>query len=569
MYRIIRIDLNEKRVQSEVCKPELDVIGGRALISKIMLEEIEPTCDPLGPRNKLIFAAGVLAGTTVSCVNRISIGGKSPLTGTIKESNAGGTTAYKMGRLGIRALVFEGIPRDDKLYILYVSEEKTELIEADGLEGMGVYDSAKELRRRFGDKVGIALIGPAGEKMRLASGIANTDNEGIPSRYSARGGLGAVMGSKKIKAVVIDDRNAKGPFIANEEQFRKVRDTISDIIINNEQIANSYTKFGTANLVNLTNSMGALPTRNFSTGSFEGAEEINGQKLYDLITERKGEGKPSHACMPGCLIRCSNVFPGEDGKTIVSPIEYETIGLLGSNCGIACLDTIGRLNYLCNDIGLDTIEIGGAIGVAMEAGVISFGDGEGAVNLLEEVKKDTYLGKLIASGATLTGKVLGVNRIPATKGQTLAAYDPRAIKGLGVTYATSTMGGDHTAGQTLRAPVDHRKPEGQVEASKNAQISNAIHDCIGTCFFVGGAIKGDLQLLGDLIGSMTGKPCRVEDMKELAKATLLREKQFNTRAGFNEGDDMLPEFFYYEENPATGTVFDVDREEMKLVHKFE
>jgi len=344
---------------------------------------------------------------------------------------------------------------------------------------------------------------------------------------------------------------------------------MAELIVNNEQVANSYTKLGTAGLVNLTNSLGALPTRNFSTGSFEGAEEINGQKLYELITSRKGEGRPSHACMPGCLIRCSNVFPDENGKTIVSPIEYETIGLLGSNCGISSLDTIGKLNYLCNDIGLDTIDIGGAIGVAMEAGIIPFGDGEGAVKLLEEVQNDTYLGKIIGSGAAIAGEVLGVKRVPVAKGQVLAAYDPRAIKGLGVTYATSPMGGDHTAGQTLRSPVDHKKPEGQVEASRNAQIVNTLHDCIGTCFFVGGAIKGELQLLGDLMESMTGKPCSVEDMKQVAKDTLIRERRFNRGAGLNEADDRLPEFFYTEENPASGTVFDVPNEELKEVFNFE
>lgn len=569
MYKLVRINLNNQTIRNEDCPRDWKLIGGRALISKVMLDEVEATCDPLGHRNKLIITPGALAGTTVSCVNRISIGGKSPLTGTIKESNAGGTTAYKLARLGIRALILEDLPQDDKLKVLFVSQGKIELVDADDLRGLGVYETANRLKNLYGNKIGLVAIGPAGERLYRAAGIANADNEGTPSRYSGRGGLGAVMGSKKIKAIVIDDSAAEGPEIINRELFDDTRKKITELIINNEGVANSYTKYGTANLVNLISSIGAIPTRNYSTGTFEGAENISGQKLYDLITERQGEGKTTHACMPGCLVRCSNVFPDEKGKTIVSPIEYETIVLLGSNCGIDSLDIIGRLNYLCNDLGLDTMDIGGAIGVAMEAGVLGFGNGEGAIKLLEEVYLDTYLGKIIASGAAIAGKVLGVRRVPVAKGQTLAAYDPRAIKGLGVTYATSTMGGDHTAGQTLRAPVDHRKPEGQVEASKNAQITNTIHDCIGTCFFVGAGINGQLQLLASLLEGMTGAACSIDDLKTIAKETITREKQFNYGAGFNEGDDVLPEFFYYEENPASGTVFDVPREEMKKVHLFE
>jgi aldehyde:ferredoxin oxidoreductase len=568
LTKIIRVDLSKDQVTVENSPPEFEMLSGRALISKILIDEVVPTCDPLGPGNKLIIAPGILGGTTVSCVNRISIGGKSPLTGGIKESNAGGTTAFKLARLGIKAVVLEGAVPDKSLKVLHIDRDGARLVPADHLKGIGVYATGEYLRERFGQKVGMVVIGPAGERLYRAAGVANADVEGIPSRYSGRGGLGAVMGSKGVKAVVIDDGGADGPIVQDTEKFKNIRNEISQTILGNEAIANSYTKFGTAGLVNLTNSLGALPTRNFSTGNFEGYEKINGQRLYNLITSRNGEGTPSHACMPGCLIRCSNVFPGEDGKAIVSPLEYETIGLLGSNCGIDSLDVIGKLNYLCNDIGLDTIEMGGALGVAMEAGVVEFGDGKGAIQLMEEVAKDTYLGKVLGSGAAVTGIVLGVKRVPVCKGQTMAAYDPRAIKGLGVTYATSPMGADHTAGQTLRSPVEHTKPDGQVEASGNAQVVNAIHDCIGTCFFVGGAIKGNLSLLSDLITCMTGKACTVDDLKQMAIETILREKRFNEAAGFTAADDRLPEFIYTEQNPAVNTVFDVPEEEMAKVFNF-
>ncbi len=568
MSNLLRVDMKAGKVTEEPYSGD-PLIGGRALISKVMDEEVEATCDPLGPFNKLIIAPGTLGGTTVSCVNRISIGGKSPLTGTIKESNSGGTIAYKLARLGLKGVIVEGLPEGDDLYALYLSKDKSELVPVNDLKDKPVYETAEQLLDKYGKKVGLMVIGPTGEKLYRAAGVANTDNEGRPSRYCARGGLGAVFGSKRLKAVIIDDEGAEGPEIKDEGQFKELRKQISDAILNNEQVANSYTKLGTAGLVNLTNGLGALVTRNFSEGSFEGAENINGQKLYELITERGGEGNPSHSCMPGCLVRCSNIFPDETGKTIVSPIEYETIGLMGSNCGIDSLDTIGQLNYLCNDLGLDTIEMGGVIGVLMEAGVVEFGDGEGALNLLKEVEKDSYLGKIMAAGATVTGKVFGVKRVPVAKDQVLAAYDPRAIKGLGVTYATSPMGGDHTAGQTLRAPVEHTKPEKQVETSRNAQVMNTIHDCIGTCFFVGPGLSGDITPMVEVANSMLGQSYTLDDFKQMAKETLLREKNFNKQAGFNEAHDRLPEFFYTEENPQVETVFDVPDEELKEVHKFD
>lgn len=567
--KILRVNLEQKEAIFAECPQEIEQLSGRALISRLMLEEVDPACDPLGPRNKLIFASGILGGTTVSCVNRISIGAKSPLTGGIKESNGGGTTGYKLARLKIKALVLEGVPRDGQWRVLFVSGEKAQLVPAGELQGMGVYETAEKLKERYGHKVGLVIIGPAGERLYRASGIANNDMDGVPSRYSGRGGLGAVMGSKKIKAIVIDDSKSEGPDIADAELFKKTRKEITKTIMENELIANTFTKYGTARMVMVVNSLGALPTRNFSTGAFEGAENISGQKMYELITTRQGEGNPSHACMPGCLIRCSNVYPDETGKALVSPLEFETIGLMGSNCGIDSLDAIARMNYICNDLGLDTIDTGGAIGVAMEAGILGFGDAEGALNLLEEVRKDTFLGKIIASGTAIAGQVLGVKRIPACKGQGFPAYDPRAIKGLGVTYATSPMGADHTAGHTIRTQIEHARPEGQVEASRNAQISYTVHDCIGTCYFLEGAIKGKMELLADLAQAMTGRTCSVEEMKTIAQETLLREILFNEGAGFHPAGNKLPEFCYLEENPAVKTVFDVPQEEMDGIFNFE
>ncbi len=569
MSEMIRIRMDNGSVTKEKLSNDEVRIGGRALTSKIISEEVDPACDVFGSNNKLVFAAGPFAGTTVSCANRLSIGGKSPLTGGIKESNAGGNVAYKMGKMGIRGIVLEGVPTNKEIQILYVSKDRVELVPADKYQEMTVYQAAEALREQFGKKVGLAIIGPAGEHLSMAAGIGCTDNEGRPSRYAARGGIGALMGSKGIKAVVFDDAGAKGPEIADKEKFKAAQKAITQEILNNEQVAETYTKLGTPGMVNITNSMGALPTRNFSRGSFEKADEISGQKMYETIKERGGEGNPSHSCMPGCLIRCSNVYADASGKESVAPMEYETIGLMGSNCGIGDLDTIAKLNYACNDLGLDTIDMGGAIGIAMEAGLLEFGDGEGALKLMEEVRNNTPLGKILASGGQRTGEILGVKRIPACKKQIMAAYDPRAIKGIGVTYATSTMGADHTAGQTIRAALEHTKPDKQVETSRQAQVINTMIDCLGFCFFTGSGINKKFEMMADLMTAFDGGECSLEDLKEIGRDTLRMEKDFNIRAGLNESDDILPEFFYTEENPDAKTAFDISREEMQKIFTLE
>ena len=569
MNDVIRVHLNTGEISREPVSADCKWVAGRALTSRIVAEEVDPQCDVFGAGNKLVFATGLFAGTTVSCANRLSIGGKSPLTGGIKESNSGGNVAYRMARLGIRAIVFESVPSTDTLQILHVSKDSISLVSGEEYRGMKTYETAAKLRQQYGSQTAISLIGPTGERLSLASGIANTDNEGRPGRFAARGGLGALMGSKGIKAVVINDSGAQGPDIADMERFKALRSTIAKEIAGNETVANTYTKYGTAGMVNVTSALGALPTMNFSRGRFQHAEAINGDALYQRIVERGGDGDPSHSCMPGCVMRCSNVFADENGQEIVSPLEYETIGLVGSNCGIGDLDVIGKLNYRCNDLGLDTIDLGGAIGIAMETGLLPFGDGEGALKLLDEIEQDTWLGRILASGGQRTGDILGARRIPAVKKQIMAAYDPRAVKGLGVTYATSPMGADHTAGQTVREPVEHASADNQVETSRRAQITNTMHDSIGTCVFLSTGISKKFQLLADLTTAIHGKDCQLEDLHQIARETLLRERSFNRQAGLGEGSDRLPEFFYQEVNPDSGTVFDVPEEEMKKIYQFD
>lgn len=243
-------------------------------------------------------------------------------------------------------------------------------------------------------------------------------------------------------------------------------------------------------------------------------------------------------------------------------MEYETIGLLGSNCRIDDLDAIGEMNRLCNDLGVDTIEVGGAIGVAMEAGLIQFGDAIGAMNLIREIAKGTTLGRIIRHGGAVAGRVFGVKRVPAVKGRIMPAYDPRGIKGLGVTYATSPMGAHRTAGNTVRVQIEHHEASGQVEASRNAQLSAAIYDSLGMCLFAGAAVKSRIDLLARLVSAHLGIECSDKDLLILARRTIMAEKELNTRAGLTKAHDRLPEHFVEDTNPASGTVFDVPGEEL-------
>lgn len=558
MHRMLRLDMTTRQITETPLPREELLLGGRALTSRVVFQEVPPTCHPLGPRNKLVFAAGPLAGTLVSSANRLSIGGKSPLTGGIKESNAGGMVAYKLARLGIRALVIEGKPpAPGPWQVLVLDAQGARLEQAPaGFAGAGVYRKAHILAARHGRHAALALVGPAAEQMLLAAGIACTDPEGNPARYSGRGGLGAVLASKGILGLIVDDSSVPREALADAPAFASGLKRIAALVNGTPQTAEVFRKYGTAAMMVTTNTLGALPTRNFSRGTFEGASAIDGNALYETIVARGGQGDPSHACMRGCLIRCSNVFADKDGKAVVSPMEYENLGMLGSNCGIGDLDDIARLNHACNDMGVDTIDTGAALAVAMEAGLAPFGDAAFAEKAITGIARGEVLSKLIGSGAEITGKVLGQYRVPTAKGQSLAAYDPRGIKGTGATYATSPMGADHTAGNTPRAQIRHNDKTGQVELSANAQAGAALYDALGLCVMLMGAIK-DPALFMDLVNARFGTAFTLEEARLMAARTLEQERAFNRNAGLGESADRIAEFFYVEENPDSRSIFDL------------
>ncbi len=558
--QIWRVDLGTGLLQREPVPESWARLGGRGLSARILLDEVPAGCEPLGPRNKLIFSPGLLVGQMLSSCDRISIGGKSPMTRGIKESNAGGTTGLKMASLGIRALVIEGrIPEQIAgagWRVLHLSLEGARLDPAGDLAGLGVTEAAARLLRRYGEEVAISLIGPAGEMRLSAAGIQNLDLDHVPSRIAARGGLGAVMGSKGLKAVVFDPAGGSRPPIADPGAFLEARKKYSHNLLGHPVPA-VYRDYGTASLVMLVNAMAAMPTRGFSSGQFEGAEALSGEHMRELMLQRGGGSNPTHNCMPGCTIRCSNSYGDPKGKVLVAPMEYETIGLMGSNLGIADLDVVARLNWEVNDLGLDSIDLGAALGIAAQAGLMDFGDGERALDLLGEVRRGTPLGLILGHGAVVAGRALGIQRVPAVKGQAIAAYDPRALKGTGVTYATSPQGADHTAGNTLRAQVDHLDPRIQAGLSRTAQINMAGYDTLGACIFSGGGFAVAPEVIPQLLNAWYGWQVGTEILQTLGRETLTLEREFNKRAGFTSADDRLPEWMTAEQLPPHNSVFDV------------
>lgn len=560
--KVLRANVGTGQITYEDVPESWSHLGGRALIARFLLDEVPAVCDPLGPLNKLIWAPGLLVGHMLSSVDRISIGGKSPLTGGVKEANAGGSTGMRMAWLRLFALIIEGEPaQDDGWKLLYIGEDGARFEDASDLAGLDLVETGERLCARYDNKIGVSAIGTAGERLYRSAGITHMDKDRNLTRISARGGLGAVMGAKRLKAVVFDRPRANQPEVVDPELFKDASRRYLKALQEHPQTSEVYTLYGTAAMVSLCNTLGAIPTRNFSSGSFEGAEKISGDTIKALNESRGGD--ISHACMAGCIIKCSNVYAGPDGDMLVTPLEYETIGLMGSNLGIDDPDVIARLNAIANDIGVDTIEVGAAMGVAAEAGYMTFGDGDSALALLEEAQKGTPLGHIIGNGAGLAGQVLGVRRVPVVKNQALSAYDPRSVKGTGVTYAMTPQGADHTCGLTIRAKVNHTDPAGQVDLSRSAQYRMAGYDTLGACIFGGFGMGPDL--VRDLVNGRYGWDVSDDYLVELGRETILLEREFNRQAGFTAKDDRLPEWMTQEPIPEHGTAFDVPEAEMDAI----
>lgn len=553
--KILRVNVGKNEVFREDLPEAWRLIGGSGLIAKIMNAEVPPLADPLGPQNKLIVACGPLAGTMAPQLGRLSVGAKSPLTLGIKEANAGGPFGQQLDRLGIRAIVVEGEAPAGACSCLVLTKDGASLVPTPEYAGLWVHPLVEKLLDRFGKKAAVMAIGPAGERRSKAAAVAITDIYGDPSRAAARGGLGAVMGAKGLKAIVADASGAPALSFADQKAFREeVRAWVDTI--KHDVACGLMSKFGTPLAVASSSNQGSMPTLNYRSGRSENFTAVVGEVIQKNLFERGGK---MHGCMPGCVVQCSIVYADAEGKS-VGAYEYESVAMLGTNLDISDPDAIAKLKYRCDDLGLDQIEIGSCLSVAAEAGRMKMGDLASAMALMKEIEEETELGRAMADGVVSTAKALGVRRVPAFKGQAIPGHDPRAAKGIGVTYATSPMGADHTAGLTYRQPTSKT---GQIENSLRFQVHAAVCDTFGYCLnAVPGGQASLNRFLAELLAARFGVPVTESDIVETAKQTLLDQKRFNDGAEFSRIHERLPAFVREETIEPAGQVFDVDDAEL-------
>ena len=544
MRKYLHINLSDRSVRAEEFEGEGIIRAGRHFIAKSLLASGAATVEPLSPANPLIFSAGPFAGTNFSNANRLSVGCRSPLTGGIKEANSGGTFGFALGQVEIAGFTLNGASQE--WVVIHISKEGA--LSYDSAEpylGKGNNEVADLLFEKYGKKVSYALCGPVGEYLGLVAGIAFADTDGRPSRLSARGGVGAVMGSKKVKAIVCDLH--KMPTFKDR---KKVMGAIREYgaRLNKEPAIEVYKRTGTANMADIMNRLGALPVRNFSAGRLveasAGPLKIGGDYIREQNLARGGQ--ISHACMPGCMIECSNVYADENGREIVSPLEYETLGLVGSNCGLDHPDNVARVNAAANDLGIDTIEIGATLGVLMEAGQGRFGDVDFMLRAMEEIRKGTERGKLMAQGAARVGAHYKVARVPVIKKQSISAYDPRVIEVTAISMMVTAQGADHTAGNLPVFDCNGKTTEELVEASLGIQTAVAAADSLGLCIFGRSVTNVSFDLIATALNDAHGTSVDASFFETLGRETLRMEWEFNRAAGFTEKDDELPDFFYKE-----------------------
>jgi aldehyde:ferredoxin oxidoreductase len=544
--RLIRVDMSKQTISIEPFPEEWKLLGGRALSARILVSECDPTCDPLGADNVLVMAPGVLAGSAAPTSGRISFGGKSPLTGGIKETNSGGNPGQHLLKLGYRAVIVTGKPADpDKRYGLEVTAKGAELVEADDTKGLWNYSLCEKLAERYPKTASFISIGPAGEAQLTGASIATTDQDHrYPNRHAGRGGMGAVMGSKGLKYVAVNPGKTRMRQAADPRGFTAFSKKAAQDYLGGPQMF----KGGTSSFVGIANSLNCFPHKNRTEGQSPDVEGLEGQRIIESFPKRGGR---MHNCLTGCVVKCSNIVHDADGNYKTSGLEFETLTLFGSNCAIKSWEDVADLDRLCDDIGLDTIETGAAVAVLMDSGGLEWGDAEGAKRVVREIAEGTELGKALGNGVVAIGKLRGHKRIPAVKGQAVPAWDPRPLKATGVTYATSPMGADHTAGLIINPGL---QPEEYARASQESQLVNAVCDSSGFCQF----LQLSLDEMRECIGRFYGQEVSREQIADLGWECLQDEWEFNRRAGFDAADDDLPECLRNEGiGPDNALKFDV------------
>lgn len=553
--RMIRVDMTRQTAEVADFPDEWKLLGGRALSAKILLAECDPACDPLGPENVLVFAPGVLAGTAAPTSGRISVGAKSPLTGGIKEANAGGQPGQHLMKLGIRAVVVTGQPSDpDARYGLEIDGQGARVVEADAYKGLWNYACCEQLRERYDKTASFMVCGPAGELRLKGASVGCTDQDNrYPARHAARGGVGAVMGSKGLKYVMVEPGHAGARQPADKKAFARLCKRYTRDYLAGDQMF----KHGTSAVVPVANMLHTFPYKNRVEGQSPDAQGLDGARIVESFEERGGG---MHNCMTGCIVKCSNVVHDAEGNYKTSALEFETLTLLGANCAIASWEDVADLDRLCDEVGLDTIETGAAVAIYMDAGRLEWGDAEGAKQLLKQMAEGTEAGRAIGNGAEATGAYTGHARVPTGKHQAIPAWDPRTLKATGVTYCTSPQGADHTAGLIVNPGLS---PEQYAWESQKAQLVNAVCDSSGFCQF----LQPTLDDIREFYGALYGESVSREAIHDQGWQCLEDEWTFNRRAGFTEEDDRLAECMSEDAIGGQPMVFDVPQEIIQAAKK--
>ena len=548
--KLIRVNMTQQTVAIEQFPAAWQLLGGRGLSARILLSECDPKCDPLGPDNILVLAPGFLSGSTAPTSGRLSVGCKSPLTRGIKEANVGGEPGQDLMKLGYRVIIVTGQPTDKKArWGLEVTNDGVKLVRADEYKGMWNYAACAKLLSKYGKTASAISIGPAGEMMLKGASVACTDKsrDRRPARHAARGGVGAVMGSKCLKWVLVDAGKSPARKPADAKGFSNVVKSVSKDYLGGHR--HELIAHGTSGVVPVANMFHTLPYRNRTSGQNPHFEGLDGAKIRATF-ETRGGGM--HNCMSGCIVRCSNVVHDKEGNYKTSALEFETLALMGSSCDINDWEEVADLDRLCDEIGLDTIKTGAAIAVLMDSGGMTWSDAAGAKQLLLGVDKNNETSLDIANGALHVGKKRKHHRIPVAKGQALAAWEPRAVKSVGITYCSSAMGGDHTAGFVLEP---QSTDEEAIYRSQEAQINHAVCDSGGFCIFQQPTLDEARQIYGRFLGREISR----EEIADLGWRCLTDEWEFNAKAGFTSADDNLPDCIRNEGiGPDQKMMFQVD-----------
>ena len=458
-------------------------------------------------------------------------------------------------KLGYRAIVVKGQPKDrNKRYGLEVDEKGARIVPADDYKGMWNYASCEKLLANYSKNASAISIGPAGELMLSGASVACTDQdqERRPARHAARGGVGAVMGSKCLKWVAVDPGKAKFRAAADSKGFNALNKKYSKDYLDGPQMF----KTGTSSVVPIANMLNTFVYKNRTEGQSPDAAQLDGARIVESFEERGGG---MHNCMTGCIVSCSNIVHDAEGNYKTSALEFETLTLLGGNCGIASWEDVADLDRLCDDVGLDTVETGAAIAIYMDAGEMEYGDAEGAKRILKEIAEGTELGRAIGNGAVATGKHRKHARVPHSRGQAIPAWDPRPLKATGITYAAGPMGADHTAGLIVNPGLVD--PTDQARASQEAQIVNAVCDSSGFCQF----LQPTLDDIRTYYGLLYGMDISREQIADQGWEILCDEWKFNEAAGWKDEDNKLADCMVNEGiGPDNSLKFDVALETVNL-----